>query len=256
MAHTRIEVERQQAVARVTLHGAEGNRLSETTLGALAARLAALADDAETRVVLLAGEGATFCSGWDEETRALAMAEPDAPRRLAAAMQAVVACPLPLIALVRGEALDGGLELALACDVRLAETEARFGFPSSTFGVPPLAGGVARVARLAGRGMALRLLLTGEAIGADEALACGLVSGVVSRERLAAEGERLASVIAARGPIATRFAKEAVSRGTEMPLDQALRFETDLTIILQATADRAEGVRAFAEKRPPRFVGE
>jgi enoyl-CoA hydratase/carnithine racemase len=140
--------------------------------------------------------------------------------------------------------------------VRLAAEGARFGFPDSVSGVPPIAGGVARLARLAGRGTALRLLLTGETIGTDEALACGLVSGVHPPGRLHAEAERLASVIASRGPIATRYAKEAVSRGTEMPLDQALRFETDLTIILQATADRAEGIRAFAEKRLPRFGGQ
>src|SRR5207249_3887672 len=111
----------------------------------------------------------------------------------------------------------------------------------------PLAGGLTRLSRAVGRGAATWLALTGAELSVSEALAAGLVSAVLPREELLAEAERLAAVIASRGPIATRFAKEALRHGPDLTLPQALRYETDLTIILQTTADRAEGVAAFAE---------
>jgi enoyl-CoA hydratase len=118
-----------------------------------------------------------------------------------------------------------------------------------------MAGGTQRLARIVGRAAALELVLTAEPIDAQTALRIGLVSQVVPREHLLAEASALAERIAARGPIAVRYAKEAVSQGLDMSLEQALRFETDLTIILQTTEDRAEGVRAFLEKREPEFHG-
>ena len=123
-------------------------------------------------------------------------------------------------------------------------------------GLLPLAGGTQRLPRLVGRGKALEMILTGEPVTADEALRIGLVSAVVSREHLDGEAAGIAQRIAERGPLAVRYAKEAVSHGLEMPLEQALRFETDLTIILQTTEDRAEGVKAFLEKRTPDFKGK
>ena len=122
-------------------------------------------------------------------------------------------------------------------------------------GVIPWAGGTQRLPRIVGRGKALEMILTGEAVDAQEALRIGLVSRVTPADQLMAEAEALAGRIAERGPIAVRYAKEAVSRGLDMTLEQALRYETDLTIILQTTRDRAEGVRAFLEKRDPRFEG-
>lgn len=253
MAQIRVRVERRGPVAWLRAADTPA-ALTLDGIAGLADVLSGLADDSAVRVAVLGGE--LFGGRWDWDATLSAPPSPDELRRLSATFQGIAESAVPLIAVIDGEALDAGLELALACDVRLASQRARFGFPASNAGLLPLGGGAARLARLAGRGAALRMLLTGEPIDAAEALACGLVSGVYPAERLAAEVERLADVIASRGPLAVRYAKEAVARGPEMPLEQALRFETDLTIILQTTGDRAEGVRAFAEKRPPTFHGQ
>src|SRR5690606_21729787 len=146
-------------------------------------------------------------------------------------------------------------EIALACDVRLAGEAASFGMPDTAEGRIPQGGGTQRLPRAVGRAHALRLLLTGGPVDAAEARRIGLVSRVVPSDGLQEAARALAATIAGRRPIATRLAEAAVRRGTEMPLEQALRYETDLTVILQSTADRAEGVRAFQEKRAPRFTG-
>jgi enoyl-CoA hydratase len=163
--------------------------------------------------------------------------------------------PRPVVCAIQGEALSAGLELALACDVRVAAEDARLGLPETKLGLIPMGGGTQRLARLVGRGKALEMILTGEPVDAQEALRIGLVSATAPRDKLAAEVEAIAGRIAERGPIAVRYAKEAVRRGLEMPLEQALRYETDLTIILQTTEDRTEGVSAFLEKRTPKFKG-
>jgi enoyl-CoA hydratase/carnithine racemase len=137
-------------------------------------------------------------------------------------------------------------EVAVSCDIRVSasSTEWRASAPGP------------RLRRLVGDGAALRLLAAGELLDADAACACGLISAVAEDGGELAEATRIAEVIASRGPIATRLGKEAIWRGVEMPLPVALRFETDLTLLLQTTTDRAEGVQAFIEKRPPLFTGE
>lgn len=254
-----LDLDLRGAVAWLTLTGDGGHQLTLDLLTELESTLSDLADHDLARVAILTGADGVFCNGWD----VLPSPHRDvaggwgSPRHISAVFSRIAASPLPLIAAIDGDALDAGLELALVSDVRLTSERAHFGFPAGvTAGRLPLGGGAARLARAAGQGTAALLLLTGETLDAAGALACGLVSGVYPAERLAEEAERLAGVIASRGPIATRYAKEAVARGMEMPLDQALRHETDLTIILQSTADRAEGVRAFVEKREPRFTGQ
>ncbi|MFN8558803.1 MAG: enoyl-CoA hydratase-related protein [Dehalococcoidia bacterium] len=242
-----MHVERRGPVAWLTPQGWAAE-IGLDELLSLADTLSALADDGTTRVVALTG---AFHRAWV----GVAAADARAVGALSATMQRIAEAPLPLIAAIDSTALDAGLELALACDIRLAAIEVRFGFTGAETGRLPLAGGGVRLARIAGRATALQLLLSGETLGPGEALSRGLVSGVYPRDQLAAVTDRLATVIAGRGPIAVRYAKEAVARGADLPLDAALRFETDLTVILQSTADRAEGVRAFTEKRPPTFTG-
>lgn len=218
---------------------------------ALVDAAAAVAGRDDVRVAVLAG---TFGRGWDPA----ALEEPaDLPglSRLSAGIEAIASIPQPVVAAVSGAAHSAGLELALACDIRLAAEDATFSLPETELGALPLAGGTQRLPRAVGRAAALRLVLLGETIDAAEAKRIGLVSRVAAVSELEAAARNVAEAIAERGPIATRLAKEAVHRGAEMTLEQALRYELDLTVLLQSTADRAEGVRAFAARRPPRFIG-
>ncbi|MEZ4552903.1 MAG: enoyl-CoA hydratase/isomerase family protein [Dehalococcoidia bacterium] len=194
-----------------------------------------------------------FPARWSNE----ALAEPlmNGARPLGAAFDALAALPQPTVAAVRGSAHSAGLELALACDMRVAASGATFAAPETALGLMPLGGATQRLPRAVGRSQALRLLLSGLEIDAVEAKRIGLLVDVVSEGEEVDSALRLARSIAARAPIATRFVKEAVWRGLEQPLQQGLRTELDLTVILQTTADRAEGVRAFVEGRAPRFTG-
>ena len=259
MPYERIVLDLRPPLAVLQLaRAAEGNRLDAATVDELAAACGRLREEPEVRAVILTGQGQVFSEGWDPSCLRAGAGSPEEARRarlLGHAFAFLAGLPCPVIAAVNGDAFSGGLELALACDVRVAAAEARFGFPELDLGIIPMAGGTQRLARLVGRGRALELLLTAEPVDAEAARRMGLVSWTVPRARLLEEAEALAARIAARGPIATRLAKEAVQRGLEMPLDQALRYELDLTILLQTTQDRAEGVRAFLEKRPPRFTG-
>ena len=225
--------------------------------GAMLAELADACDaievDQEVRVVVVTADGDSFCSGWD----AGFLGGEDAPAAIGRGdpFGCLAELPRPVVCAVQGDALSAGLELALACDIRVAAEDARLGLPETGLGLIPMAGGTQRLARLVGKGRALEMILAGEPVDAQQALRIGLVSAVVPRDKLAAEAEAIAGRIAERGPIAVRYAKEAINRGLEMTLEQALRYETDLTIILQTTEDRAEGVRAFLEKRKPEFKG-
>ena len=227
----------------------------------LASACEAIAGDDSVRAVILAGGGDSFGRGWDWP----ALASDESPDADAALQKAgmlddpfgcLATLPKPVVCALRGETFGGGLALALAADIRIAAEDATFAFPETELGLVPMAGATQRLARLAGRGNALALVLSGEPIDAVEALRIGIVSEVVAKAALAERGDAIAGRIAERGPIAVQYAKEAVSRGAEMPLDQGLRYETDLTMILQTTEDRAEGVRAFLEKRQPKFKGK
>jgi enoyl-CoA hydratase len=260
MAYQNISLAQRDAIAYLELKRPEQeNRIDGRLLRELAAACEALTDDPQMRVLVLSGgEGPTFSVGWDPAFLAAEIEGEQAARGgdvLGHTFDFLAQMPRPVICAINGDAFSAGLELALACDIRLACPEARFAFPETAWGLIPMAGGTQRLARIVGRAAALELILTTEPIDAQTALRIGLVSRVVPHDRLLAEAAALAERIAARGPIAVRYAKEAVSQGLEMSLEQALRFETDLTIILQTTEDRAEGVRAFLEKRAPEFHG-
>jgi enoyl-CoA hydratase len=161
----------------------------------------------------------------------------------------------PVIAAVNGYALGGGCELAMACHIRIASENAKFGQPEVKLGITPGYGGTQRLPRIVGKGNALHLLLTGETIDAREALRIGLVSKVVPQEQLLAEAEQLLRTILANGPLAVKLVIEAVHRGLEMTLEEGLELEADAFGLVAATDDMKEGLSAFLQKRPAKFRG-
>jgi enoyl-CoA hydratase/carnithine racemase len=194
---------------------------------------------------VLTGSGDAFCKGGGEDIV-------EAYRPAAA----IAAIEQPVIVAINGDALGVGLEIALSCDIRIASGEARFSLPQVTKGRIPTDGGTQRLPRIIGRGKALELLLTAATITAAEALEIGLVSRVVPADDLAGEVAKLAEIIAAKGPIALRYLKEAVNKGLDMTLEQGLRLEADLYFLLHTTSDRTEGIRSFLEKRKPKYKGK
>jgi enoyl-CoA hydratase/carnithine racemase len=203
--------------------------------------------DNDIYVVTLTGSGSAFCTGKDAQ---------ETMQYDAAASAAVAAIDRPVIAALNGDALGEGLEIALAADIRIAAATARFGLPQITGGAIPSEGGTQRLPRIIGKGKALELLMTADIIGAGEALEIGLVSRLTPPETLAAETQKLAETIAAKGPLALRYLKEAINKGMDMTLEQGLRMEADLYFLLHTTADRTEGISAFREKRNPEYKGK
>jgi len=246
-------------VAELILNRADKLNTFDTALtDALDTAVAELREDRSVRAIVVAGEGKAFSAGADiAEFSALpdGKAFGDFLMRLEGTFARLSQLPQPTIAAVHGVAYGGGMELALACDFRIAEERARFGLPEIKLGILPGAGGTQRAPRLLPRSVALRLILTGEPMGAEEALRHGFVEEVLP----AGEGRRAAGELAARlaalPPLAIAAAKRLVHEGADLPLDQGLLFEREADIELFDTADRAEGTSAFLEKREPRFHG-
>jgi len=235
------------------------NALSRALVAELRSEFATLATDAGLTAVVLAGiEGKAFCAGADLKER-LAMTL-DETRvfldELGALVNAIADFPHPVIAAISGSALGGGLEMALACDFRIADASARMGLAEVRLGIIPGAGGTQRLSRLCGMAAAKELVLTGQRIDGEQALALGLVSRVVPTGELRPAVMALATELSAAGPLALAQAKRAVTRGFDMPIDQALAFERECYEVVLASEDRNEGLRAFAEKRAPRFLGK
>jgi len=255
-----IRIEKRGAIATVTLNRPKVlNALNAATFAELDSAFDELASDRDVRVVLLTGAGdRAFAAGAD--IRELAAVDAGEGRAFSLRGQAVF-CKIetltkPVIACVRGFALGGGCELAMACALRIAAEDARFGQPEVKLGVTPGYGGSQRLPRLVGRGAALKLLLTGAIIDAREALRIGLVDEVVPADELMQRGESLANEIAAQAPLAIAETLRLVDEGLDLPLDLALLREADRFGQLCDTADKAEGTRAFLEKRSPVWTGE
>jgi enoyl-CoA hydratase len=253
-------VERDGAVATLTLNRpAVLNALNAELLERLERAVAGLHGDPDLRAVILTGAGErAFAAGADIAELAALDGAPAGERKARTGQhltRMLERLPVPVIAAVNGFALGGGCELALACDIRIAAENAKFGQPEVNLGVPPGYGGSQRTARLLGLGSALYLCLTGEIIDAAEALRIGLVQRVVPAGELLPEARRLAAVIASKAPLAVTATKRAVREGAALPLDEGLALEALHFGTMVATHDFREGTRAFLDKRKPAFEG-
>ena len=254
-----INLEREAGTAIVTVDRPEAmNALDLEHLEALHARLAELAGDESARVVVLTGAGEkAFIAGADVKyMQSLGLLEARRWGELGHACGNLLeTMPKPTIASINGYALGGGCELALACDLRLASSNARIGQPEIDLGVLPGWGGSVRLARTTTLGFAKALILTGSPVGAQEALEHGLVNAVYEPEELRAKTLDLCHGLEAKSPVALAYAKEAVNLALQGPHRTNLEIEARLFAMLFATEDQKEGMAAFAEKRPPEFRG-
>lgn len=169
--------------------------------------------------------------------------------------QTVANMEIPILAAINGAAIGQGVEIALACDIRLASANSKFQLPQINSGFLPWDGGTQRLPRIIGRSQAIELLLTGREIDAQEALTISLIHQVVPQNQLLNQIQNVAEIISERAPIAIRYAKEAILKGMDLPLESGLRLETDLNLLLHATSDRNEGINSFLERREPKFRG-
>jgi enoyl-CoA hydratase len=259
MKYETLLCEIKEEVARVTLNRPKVlNALNSRVFDELEAVFRALAGDPEVRVILLTGAGEkAFAAGADiNEIAETTVATGEAKaRRGQEVLRFIETCGKPVIACINGFALGGGCELAMACTMRLASETARLGQPEVKLGLIPGYGGTQRLPRLVGQSMAVKLLLTGEMIGAAEALRIGLVEEVVPVERLMERAETIARTMVAMAPLAVAACMEAVRWGGELGLEAALEVEAEIFGRLCGTADKAEGTRAFLEKRAPMWTG-
>ncbi|MFO8009821.1 MAG: enoyl-CoA hydratase/isomerase family protein [Dehalococcoidia bacterium] len=246
MASKHITYDKTGHIAYIKLNHPEArNAINRAMAEQLADVCQKINQDDDVRVAVITGEGDYFSSGETENETASAMAS-----------SAVASLKYPVIAMLNGDAISSGLELALACDIRLALKESHLGFPEVASGKIPSGGGTQRLPRIVGRGKALELILTGEIIDSTQAWEIGLINRVYSPSELPSETDNLANKLLSKGPVAERYAKEAISKGMDMTIGQGLRLEADLSFILQSTRDRTEGIEAFLQKRAPEFKGE
>jgi methylglutaconyl-CoA hydratase len=235
------------------------NALGRQLLGEFRQALAAFHRDPAVRVVVIHSlVPGTFCAGADLKERATMSPEEAATfvSSIRAAFSELADLPMPTIAVLEGGAFGGGLELALAADLRMAGAEAKVGLVETSLAILPGAGGTQRLPRLIGGSRAKELIFTARRIGADEASRLGLVNRLVAAGEALSSALELAREILPNGPVALRLAKQAVNRGLELDLTSGLAFEQVCYAQILSTSDRLEGLAAFREKRRPRYRGE
>jgi enoyl-CoA hydratase len=233
------------------------NALNLATLGELEAAFAALSGDRSIRAVIITGSGAkAFVAGAD--IAEMQKMSPAQARSFAKYGQGVFArlerLPQPVIAAVNGFALGGGCELAMACDIRIAAENAKFGQPETGLGITPGFGGSQRLPRLIGEGRAKELLFTADVIDAADALRIGLVNKVVAAGQALEAAAAMARKIAIRSPVAVGYCKTAIREGQNSELDSAIAYEAEVFGLCFADVDQSEGMTAFIEKRAPVFT--
>jgi enoyl-CoA hydratase/carnithine racemase len=252
-----VLVARHGPVVTLTLHDPPVNPIARETVTALEELTAAIAADDSVRAVVVTGAGANFSAGANiKQFGDIGVVETEEgyTSRRVAMVTALERMGKPVVAAIRGNCLGGGFEIALACHLRLADPTARFGLPEITLGVLPAWGGTQRLSRLVPADVALRMLLLGEPVSAERALALGVVSELHAADELAQRAADLAERLAAQPRLAVAGILDAVIRGRELPLEEGLAIESAAVLACRGSADAREGARAFLEKRPPRFA--
>ncbi|HVS02324.1 MAG TPA: enoyl-CoA hydratase-related protein [Thermoanaerobaculia bacterium] len=257
MAETILQ-ERDGRVAILTIDRPEKmNALNQQVRDEMIALLRELEGDDEVGVVVITGAGdKAFVAGADiGEFADRGPMDQRSAMRSPRIYDAMASFAKPVIAMINGFCLGGGCELAMSCDLRVASEKARFGQPEIKLGLIPGGGGTQRLPRLVGLGHAMRLVLTGDLVGAAEAREIGLVEMVVPHQELRAKTLELAQRMAAMSPLTLRVAKEALRASERLPIEEGILYERDLFCLCFATADKEEGVAAFLAKRPPQWTG-
>jgi enoyl-CoA hydratase len=258
MSETTILVAKEGRVAVLTVNRPDKlNALNEQVRTDLLAALDQIAVDDSVGAVVITGAGEkSFIAGADiGEFAGRTPFDQREAMRSPRIFDVMASFPKPVIAMINGFCLGGGCELALSCDLRVASDKARFGQPEINLGLIPGGGGTQRLSRLVGLGHAMRLILTGDMIGATEAKEIGLVELVVPHDELRAKTLELAGKIASKSPLTLRVAKEAVRASQKLAVEDGIAYERDLFCLCFSTADKEEGVKAFLEKRPAEWTG-
>lgn len=259
MGYENLLYESAEGIARITINRPDKlNALNRRTMEELDRAVAQAGADSSVLAVIVTGSGPkAFVAGAD--IAELSEQTPVGGKDYSLWGQGVLArlesLGKPVIAAINGFALGGGCELALACNLRVASENAKLGLPEVTLGIIPGFAGTQRLARIVGKGRALEMVLSGEMIDAKRAHEIGLVNRVAPEGQAVAEAEKLARTILSRGPVAIRFAIEAINEGLEMPLEEGQFLEATLFGLVVTTEDFREGTRAFLEKRKARFQG-
>jgi enoyl-CoA hydratase len=257
MAETILE-EREGRVAILTVNRPDKlNALNDQVRTDMLAALASLETDDGIGVIVITGAGEkSFIAGADiGEFAGRTPFDQRHAMRSPRIFDIMSAYPKPVIAMINGFCLGGGCELAISCDIRIASEKARFGQPEINLGLIPGGGGTQRLSRLVGLGHAMRLILSGDMIGAAEAREIGLVEMVTPHEELRARTLDLAARIAGKSPLTLRVAKEALRAGERLSIEDGITYERDLFCLCFSTADKEEGVKAFLAKRPAQWQG-
>ena len=248
----------EEGIGTITIHRPEvRNALHLDALREIETALEEWRFDPEVAVVIITGAGdKSFAAGADiAELNRRTIVEALRPN-MTATYRKIEEYEKPVIAAINGYALGGGLELALACDIRVAALHAKMGLPELNLAIMPGAGGTQRLSRIVGKGRALEMILTGEIITAERAVEIGLVSRAVPPEELMPAAREYARKIAAKGPLAARLAKAVIHHGADIEMETALFLEKLAQTVLMGTEDKREGTQAFLDKRTPNFQGK
>jgi enoyl-CoA hydratase/carnithine racemase len=257
MFYQLLECQMREKVMNVNIVGSVDDQIKLDRLAdELTDLCTEISSNGETCVIVLGGIGDNTFNVRSDLIKPISQGNVDPGMIFCSISKPIAGLDLPVIAAINGDAIGQGLELALACDMRISTGASHFGFPHIQKGFIPRDGGTQRLSRLVGRSKALEMILTGERIDAQEAYRIGLVNKIISSEDLMAIVIKMAQEMASKAPFSLKYAKEAIYKGMDLTLEQGLRLEADLYFLLHTMQDRTEGIQAFRGKRIPRFEGK